>query len=37
MRASGLPEVDELMLRESLLEPVSAAGAARRLEAHAVG
>jgi predicted phosphodiesterase len=35
MRASGLPEVDELMLRESLLEPVGVADAARRLEAHA--
>ena len=35
MRASGLPELDELMLRESLLEPVGAAGAARQLEALA--
>jgi predicted phosphodiesterase len=35
MRAGGLPGVDELMLRESLLEPVGAASAARRLEAFA--
>ena len=28
LRASGLPEIDELMLRESLLEPVGAAAAA---------
>ena len=35
MRASGLPELDELMLRESLLEPVGVAEAARRLEARA--
>ena len=33
MRASGLPELDELVLRESLLEPVGAAFAARRFEA----
>jgi putative phosphoesterase len=32
LRASGLPEVDELVLRESLLEPVGAAEAARQLE-----
>ena len=35
MRASGLPEVDELVLRESLLEPVGAVDSARRLEARA--
>ena len=35
MRASGLPEVDELVLRESLLEPIGAASAARQLEARA--
>ena len=35
MRASGLPEIDELVLRESLLEPVGAASAARELEARA--
>ena len=37
LRASGLPEVDELMLRESLLEPVGAAFIARHLEARATG
>jgi putative phosphoesterase len=36
LRASGLPEVDELVLRESLLEPIGAAAAARELEARAV-
>ena len=35
MRASGLPELDELVLRGSLLEPVGAAFAARRFEALA--
>jgi predicted phosphodiesterase len=35
LRASGLPEVDELVLRESLVEPVGALEAARRLEARA--
>ena len=35
MRASGLPEVDELALRESLIEPIGAAVAARLLEARA--
>jgi len=35
LRASGLPELDELVLRESLLEPVGAASAARTLEARA--
>ena len=35
LRATGLPEVDELMLRQSLLEPVGAAAAARTLEARA--
>jgi len=37
LRASGLPEVDEFVLRESLLEPVGAAEAARQLEARAAG
>ena len=37
LRASGLPEIDELVLRESLLEPVGAAAAARQLEARAPG
>jgi putative phosphoesterase len=36
LRASGLPEVDELVLRESLLEPIGAAAAARELEARAL-
>ena len=35
LRASGLPEVDELVLRESLIDPVGAAAAARTLEARA--
>jgi len=35
LRASGLPELDELVLRESLLEPVGAVSAARTLEARA--
>jgi putative phosphoesterase len=37
LRASGLPEVDELALRESLIEPIGAAAAARVLEARAAG
>ena len=37
LRASGLPEVDELALRESLIEPIGAAVAARVLEARAAG
>ena len=37
MRASGLPEVDELALRESLIDPIGAAVAARVLEARAGG
>jgi putative phosphoesterase len=36
LRASGLPEVDELVLRESLIEPIGTAAAARELEARAV-
>jgi hypothetical protein len=35
MRAGGLPDVDELVLRESLLEPVGAAVVARHFEARA--
>jgi putative phosphoesterase len=35
LRASGLPDLDELMLRESLLEPVGAAFVARHFEARA--
>ena len=35
MRASGLPDLDELMLRESLLEPVGAAFVARHFEERA--
>jgi diadenosine tetraphosphatase ApaH/serine/threonine PP2A family protein phosphatase len=35
LRASGLPEVDELVLRESLIEPVGAAAVARAMEARA--
>jgi putative phosphoesterase len=35
MRAAGLPDVDELMLRESLLEPVGAAFVARHFEERA--
>ncbi|MEO8686951.1 MAG: metallophosphoesterase family protein [Solirubrobacteraceae bacterium] len=35
MRASGAPDVDELMLRESLLEPVGAAWVARHFESLA--
>jgi diadenosine tetraphosphatase ApaH/serine/threonine PP2A family protein phosphatase len=37
MRASGLPDLDELMLRESLLEPVGADFVARHFEARATG
>ena len=37
MRAAGLPGLDELMLRESLLEPVGAAFVAREFEARATG
>jgi putative phosphoesterase len=35
LRASGLPDVDELMLRESLLEPVGSAFIARHFEERA--
>ena len=35
LRAGGLPDVDELMLRESLLEPVGAAFVARHFEERA--
>jgi putative phosphoesterase len=37
LRASGLPEVDELVLRESLLGPIGAAEAAAQLEARSAG
>ena len=37
IRASGLPEVDELVLRESLIEPIGSASAARQFEARAAG
>ncbi len=37
IRACGLPEVDELVLRESLIEPIGSASAARELEARAPG
>ena len=36
MRAGGLPDIDEVMLRESLLEPVGAAFVARHFESRAV-
>jgi putative phosphoesterase len=35
LRASGLPDIDELMLRESLLEPVGSAFIARHFEGRA--
>jgi putative phosphoesterase len=35
MRSSGMPDVDELMLRESLLEPISAADVAEYFERQA--
>ena len=35
LRASGLPDVDELMLRESLLEPVGSAAVAQLFEERA--
>ena len=35
MRAAGLPDLDELMLRESLIEPVGAAFVARHFEERA--
>ena len=35
LRASGLPDIDELMLRESLLEPVGSAFVARHFEERA--
>ena len=35
LRASGFPDVDELMLRESLLEPVGSAFIARHFEERA--
>jgi predicted phosphodiesterase len=35
LRASGLPDVEELMLRESLLEPVGSAFIARHFEERA--
>jgi putative phosphoesterase len=35
MRAGGLPDIDEVMLRESLLEPVGAAFVARHFEGRA--
>ena len=35
LRASGLPDVDELMLRESLLEPIGSAAVARHFEDRA--
>jgi putative phosphoesterase len=35
MRAAGMPDIDELMLRESLLEPVSAAEVAEYFEGQA--
>jgi len=37
LRAGGLPDVDELVLRESLLEPVGAAFVARHFESRATG
>jgi putative phosphoesterase len=37
LRASGLPEVDEFVLRESLVDPIGAEAAARVLEARARG
>jgi putative phosphoesterase len=37
MRAGGLPDIDEVMLRESLLEPVGAAFVARHFEDRAGG
>jgi predicted phosphodiesterase len=37
MRAAGPPELEELMLRESLLEPVGAAYVARHFEDRATG
>jgi putative phosphoesterase len=37
LRASGLPEVDEFVLRESLVDPIGAEAAARVLEARATG
>ena len=36
MRAAGPPDLDELMLRESLLEPVGAAFVAREFEDRAI-
>ena len=35
MRAAGPPDLEELMLRESLLEPVGAAFVARHFEDRA--
>ena len=35
MRAAGMPDLDELMLRESLLEPIGAAAVARHFEERA--